>query len=194
MPGRPKIFEDEEVINKAVELFWAKGYEASSTEELLNAMGIGKGSFYLAFKGGKAELFEKALEQVSRRELKQLEHRLSECENPVEAIKAFFRSIGLASKETNLKGCIFGHTVAEFSGRDEILSNRAVLHLQQLERIFYRVILESIKNGRLKTTEDPVLLAAHLITVWNGLGIKRRISSEPSELSALIEMQLKILY
>ena len=53
MAGRPKIFDEQEVISKASQIFWEKGYEAASAEELLKAMGIGKGSFYLFFKGGK---------------------------------------------------------------------------------------------------------------------------------------------
>ena len=65
MAGRPKIFEEKDIINKAIEVFWTKGYEAASSDDLLAAMGIGKGSFYLAFKGGKKELYEKSLEQFS---------------------------------------------------------------------------------------------------------------------------------
>lgn len=193
MSGRPKIFEEEEVISKAVALFWLKGYEASSTEELLVAMGIGKGSFYLAFKGGKRELFEKVLTAVSKRELKQLRDKLAIADNQVEVIKNLFRSIGLASKETNEKGCLFGHTIADFSARDLALTNIAAKHLQQLEEIFHQVILQAREKEQLKTNEDPLLLASHLITMWNGLGITRRISSQSGSLTALIEMQLKVL-
>jgi len=53
MAGRPKIFDEQDVINKAIEVFWGKGYEAASADELLKAMNIGKGSFYLSFRGGK---------------------------------------------------------------------------------------------------------------------------------------------
>lgn len=193
MSGRPKIFEEEEVVGKAAALFWLKGYEASSTEELLVAMGIGKGSFYLAFKGGKRELFEKVLTAVSKQELKQLRDRLAIAENQVEVIKDLFRNIGLASRETNEKGCLFGHTIADFSARDLALTNIAAQHLQQLEEIFHQVILRALEKGQLRTSEDPALLASHLITVWNGLGISRRISSQSGSLSPLIEMQLKVL-
>lgn len=55
MAGRPKIFDEREAIQNATEIFRNKGYDTASAEELLNAMGIGKGSFYLAFKGGKQE-------------------------------------------------------------------------------------------------------------------------------------------
>lgn len=194
MSGRPKIFEDETVINKAKELFWLKGYELTSTEELLKAMGIGKGSFYLAFKGGKRELFEKVLEMVSRQELQAFNRELEVSEKPVEALKDLFRGIGTASRETNLKGCFFGHTVAEFSNTDTALMNLAAQHLAQLETLFLKVIKNAQEQGDLKTQENPVLLASHLITIWNGLGISRRIFTQSGSLSPLIELQLKVLH
>jgi TetR/AcrR family transcriptional repressor of nem operon len=52
MTGRPKTFDERAVIERAQRVFWRRGYSAASTDELLAAMGIGKGSFYLAFPGG----------------------------------------------------------------------------------------------------------------------------------------------
>lgn len=193
MSGRPKIFEEEVVIARAAELFWRKGFEAASTEELLAAMGIGKGSFYLAFKGGKAELFEKVIDGLSRKELNLLNHTLATSQNKVETLKDLFRSIGLAPKERNQKGCFFGQTIAAFSSTDLPFTDLAARHLLQLEKIFYEVISEAQQDGTLSTKEAPALLAAHLITIWNGLGISRRMAPQPNSLSALIEMQLKIL-
>lgn len=193
MSGRPKIFDDEAVINSAEQLFWSKGYELTSTEELLKAMGIGKGSFYLAFKGGKRELFEKVLDRVSRRELGTLHHNLSKMEQPLAALKSLFRNIALAPENVNCNGCLFGNTIAEFSNTDLLLKEKAINHLKQLESIFLNVIQNAQQSGELKNNADPVLLARHLLTVWNGLGITRRISPQPESLSSLIEMQLQVL-
>ncbi len=66
MAGRPKIFDKKDVIRKASEVFWKKGYEASSAEVLLSAMQMGKGSFYLHFKGGKKELYQRSLDLFSK--------------------------------------------------------------------------------------------------------------------------------
>lgn len=193
MAGRPKIFDTEEVIAKATEVFWARGYEAASTEELLAAMGIGKGSFYLAFKGGKKELYEKVLERFSREALNRFRKELAASSDPIAAIRALFLSIASTTKRVHQKGCIFGNTIAELSNSDVLLMEKAVHLLQELEEIFCQAIRTAQESGRLQNREQPELLARNLITLWNGLGITRRMYPDNKVLSAIIDMQLQFL-
>ena len=62
--GRPREFKKEAVIDATMDVFWSKGYEASSTQELCEKTGLGKGSLYNAF-GGKNELFEQVLQRYN---------------------------------------------------------------------------------------------------------------------------------
>ena len=193
MAGRPKIFDKKEVIEKAADLFWSKGYEAASTDELLAAMGIGKGSFYLAFPEGKRELFENALEQFNNDALLRLEAALAKTDKPAEQIRKFFRDIAHAPKEDHAKGCFMGNTVSELSNVDNQLKLKAVKRLKQLEQLFYDAITAAQEKGELKTKEDPAVLARYLVTMWNGLNITRRMYADPKALTSLIELQLKVL-
>jgi len=63
MRGRPNIHQNEELIQKAQDIFWKKGYTATSLNDLLKVTGAGSGSFYNAFKGGKKEVFKAAINQ-----------------------------------------------------------------------------------------------------------------------------------
>jgi len=63
--ARPKKFNEDDVIDKAVKVFWAKGYEAASIQDLIDAMGIQRGSLYGTF-GGKQSLFLKSLKRYSK--------------------------------------------------------------------------------------------------------------------------------
>lgn len=193
MSGRPKIFDEHEVIDKAADLFWRQGYEATSTEDLLTEMGIGKGSFYLAFKGGKKELFEKALTQNSERAITRFKKEIAEATDPIEYIRQFFRGITLSPKKIHQRGCIMGNTVAELSHTDALLMKKAAHHLQELEGLFHQALLRGKELGKLHTKQDPALLARLLLNNWNGLGITRRIYPDNETLGELIEMQLKIL-
>ena len=193
MAGRPKIFDKKEVIDKAAGLFWSRGYEAASTDELLAAMGIGKGSFYLAFPDGKRELFEKALEQFNNHTLVKLQAALEKTDKPAAEIRKFFRDMAHAPKEEHTKGCFMGNTVAELSNIDHQLKLKAVKRLKQLEELFYHAVIKALENGELKTKEDPAVLARYLLTMWNGLNITRRIYTDAGILTSLIEMQLKVL-
>lgn len=193
MRGRTKIFSEKDVIEKAINIFWRKGYEAASTEELLEAMGIGKGSFYNSFPGGKKELFEKAIDQFSVKALETLRKSVEQSTNPLQEIKDFFRSIASDRKEAHMKGCFLGNTIVEQSLIDVELREKAAQYLKQLEILFTEVILKEKQSGRLKSEEDPRLLALYLLTIWNGLAITRRIYPYKSVLEPLIKMLLKII-
>ncbi|RPD41154.1 TetR/AcrR family transcriptional regulator [Chitinophaga barathri] len=193
MSGRPKIFDEDDVIRKATTVFWTKGYEPASTEELLEAMGIGKGSFYLAFKGGKKELFERVLEQFSKEQLIKFRKKLDDSDDQVETLKDLFRDIATGTRHAHQKGCIFGNTLAELSNSDVILRDKAVNLLHRLETLFLDVIRKAQASGRLKNRENPELIAQNLITIWNGLGITRRMYPDNNVLRGIVEMQLQFL-
>jgi TetR/AcrR family transcriptional repressor of nem operon len=63
--ARAKAFNEDDVLDKAVEVFWAKGYEATSMQDLVNAMGIQRGSLYAAF-GSKQQLFLRSLDRYGK--------------------------------------------------------------------------------------------------------------------------------
>ncbi|MBC9933269.1 TetR/AcrR family transcriptional regulator [Chitinophaga qingshengii] len=194
MAGRNRIFDEEEVIRKATAVFWERGYEATSTEDLLTAMGIGKGSFYNAFPGGKQELFEKALEQFNTRAFTKLKAAVAADDDPLSAVLAFFRDIAQESRAVHMKGCFMGNTIAELSHTEPALEKKAVQRLQQMEQLFTKVIKEAQQSGRLKTTTPAPLLARHLVNLWNGLNITRRMYPQASGLSELIALNLAPIF
>jgi TetR/AcrR family transcriptional repressor of nem operon len=193
MRGRTKIFSDLEVIDKAIDVFWNKGYEAASTDELLSAMGIGKGSFYNSFPGGKRELFEKSLDQFNQTALAKLRQQLQNSADPLEEVRAFFRSISTDRKQNHMKGCFLGNTIAELALVETELKGKAVKLLKQLEAVFFEALEDAQKKGRLQTKEDSKVLARYLITVWNGVSITRRMYPNQTDLQSLIELQLSII-
>lgn len=193
MSGRPKIFNEEEVIDKAIGVFWKNGYEASSTEMLLEAMGIGKGSFYLAFKGGKQELFERAMQQRSNRGIESLEKRFQESRDKLEFLKSLFYAILDEDSPRYQNGCLLGNAVAELSNVQSELKEKAAFLLIRLENMFLKIIQECQANGSLSKQEQPEVLAKYLLTVWNGLNISVRLYPDKQSLRPLIEKHLEIL-
>lgn len=193
MPGRPKIFDEEDILDKAIAVFWKNGYEASSTEILLEAMGIGKSSFYLAFKGGKKELFEKAMERRSSLFFGRLEKGLTESEDKVHYLKSFFMEVLDPGSERYLNGCFLGNSVAELSNVDLDLKSKAASLLMKMEKIFLKALKEAKKDGMLKSKESPELLAKYLLTIWNGLNISVRVYPDLKLLKPMIEKQLQLL-
>ena len=193
MAGRPRIFDEQNVIDKAIEVFWKKGYEAASAEELLTAMNIGKGSFYLSFKGGKKELYEKALEQFSNKGVERFNAALANANNPVEFLKNFFLSMADSPKERQLKGCYLGNAIIEMANIDTKTKNKAAKLLARLEGSFKTIIEKAQQDNLIRTKENPELLARLLINLWNGINITRIMYPESDSLKRMIALQLEVL-
>ena len=192
MAGRPRVFEETTAVKKAADLFWAKGYEATSTDDLIKAMGIQRGSFYNTFNS-KKELFIKAINLHERSSLLQLKEMLAVSEHPIETLKAVFLDMAECGDKNHLKGCFAGNTLAELSGIDEELAENAKLHLKEMESVIFNAIVKAKTNGQLKTKTDARLLSRYFLNLWNGLNITRRVYGNKSILLPLIKLQLEIL-
>jgi TetR/AcrR family transcriptional repressor of nem operon len=192
MAGRPRIFEEDELLSKAVELFWANGYEATSTEDLLSCMKINKGSLYNAFEN-KKDLFSKALEYFASHSLKAIDQKIKEAPSPVAGIRNFFVELANSNNAVHQRGCFMGNTIAELSNIDKELKEKAAANLMSLENLFYKYLSEAKKSGELRNQEEPRILARYLITLWNGINITRRMYPKKEILIPIIKMQLKIL-
>ncbi len=192
MAGRPKIFDEEAALNKAAILFWKKGYEATSTEDLIQAMGVQRGSFYNSF-GSKKELFINAINSHETNLFSRFKKQLKASNRPIQVIKDAFLSLADCPKEEHLMGCFAGNTIAEFSGIDEELAENAGKHLKALEEIFFKQIKSSQQTGELKSKIEARLLGKYLLNLWNGINITRRVYPDKNILKSLIEFQLEAI-
>ncbi|WPR73295.1 TetR/AcrR family transcriptional regulator [Algoriphagus sp. NG3] len=192
MRGRPAQYNDKHLIEKAQEIFWKKGYTATSLGDLLEATGAGSGSFYNTFKGGKKEVFRKAI--LQRREaFNQFKMALSESESPLDLIKDFFRSIADAVNEDHLKGCIIANSVVEMTFVDHDLEMEAITILKEVEQMFSDTIRKAQDSGKIQNRADAMILGKYLITFWCGLNTLRRMYPDRDILQQQIEMQLAVI-
>ncbi|WJS94059.1 TetR/AcrR family transcriptional regulator [Flavobacterium johnsoniae] len=192
MRGRPTLHEDSNIIKKAQEIFWKKGYNATSLSDLRKATGAGAGSFYNTFKRGKKEVFEKAI-QERRLAFDLFKEELNRSKYPLELIKDFFKSIADADKNEHLKGCIIANTVVEMTYIDEDLEAISVQILKEVEEMFTEVIRDEQKKENIKTHTSPEILGKYLITFWCGLNTLRRMYPDKKVLREQIEMQLAVI-
>ncbi|PWV48878.1 TetR/AcrR family transcriptional regulator [Chitinophaga sp. S165] len=193
MAGRPKIFDEQEVVDKAVNVFWTKGYETASADELLEAMGIGKGSFYLAFKGGKKELYEKSLRQYSERFNKQFLYDISVSEDPIQLIKNFFMALADDPKSKQMKGCYIGNALVQLSDGEADTRSIAAGLLSGMEDIFTSVIRKAQEQKKMKNKTTSEVLGKYLINLWNGVNVTRRSNPGDQYLREVLEMSLQVL-
>jgi TetR/AcrR family transcriptional repressor of nem operon len=192
MKGRPNIYQDEELILKAQEVFWQRGYSATSLTDLTMATGAGAGSLYNTFKGGKKELFIKAVQQ-RREDLEAFRQLLEKSEDPIGLIKKFFLNMANADEKSHLKGCIVANTIVEMTFVDDELKNEAAQILKETEQLYTSVIAAEQKKGNLTSTLPAGILGKLLITAWCGINSLRRVYPDKKILKEQIELQLQIL-
>ncbi|GET25553.1 TetR/AcrR family transcriptional regulator [Prolixibacter sp. NT017] len=192
MKGRPSIFRDKDIILKAQEVFWERGFCATSLSDLSKATGAGAGSLYNTFKGGKKELFKKSLQQ-RREDFNDFKTKLENSDTPIELIKDFFLSVAVASEKSHLKGCIVANTIVEMTFVDDELEDEAIGILRETEELYTAIICAEQKKGNIKSKLPADSLGKFLITLWCGINSLRRIYPDQEILRRQIELQLQLI-
>lgn len=192
MKGRPNIYYDKDLILSAQKIFWEKGFSGTSLSDLSSATGAGAGSLYNKFKGGKKELFTKALQQRTE-EFNLFQHKLEASNEPIKLIKNFFFEIIKSDTNTHLRGCIVANTVVEMTFIDEDLEKEAVKILKQTEELFTKFIEKEQENGIIKSKVNAQILGRFLITFWCGINSLRRIYPNKNILKEQIKLHLSII-
>jgi TetR/AcrR family transcriptional repressor of nem operon len=162
--ARPVEFDRSTAVNKALVLFWRRGYQASSLADLLTAMGIGRSSFYAAFTD-KRTLFLECLDLFAARTAELVQRARSEM-GPVDALQHFFErnfigapGSGVGASASRHWGCMLVNTVIEMAGVDDELTQRASRHLDEVQRIFQECLQEAgAEAARAKELAEMLML------------------------------------
>jgi TetR/AcrR family transcriptional regulator, transcriptional repressor for nem operon len=166
--ARPHEFDLLAARNKALVLFWEKGYQASSLAELLAAMNIGRSSFYAAFSD-KRSLFIECLDAFGERTKDVVIKARGEL-SPVDALQSFFEHTFIGRRTARADwGCMLVNTVLEMAGVDDDLAARASAHLAAMQATFELCLRDAgCSSGR------AAELAAMLMLVNEGLRVSSR--------------------
>jgi TetR/AcrR family transcriptional repressor of nem operon len=193
MSGRNRLFDEEKALEQAAEVFWIKGYEAASTEDLLTAMDMNKGSLYNAF-GNKRQLFVKVFEWFAQRFIRNMKEVFATHTNTVEALREIFLHVAYPDDPLeHTKGCFYVNILGETTGMDPDLEKIAKEKLIEIEKLFHKELTKAQKTGQLTSAIQPAMLAKHLLNLWNGINITRRLYSE-KELGKLVELNLHLCF
>lgn len=140
-----KNFDTDQALAKAMEAFWAKGYEATSMQELVDCMGIGRGSLYATF-GDKRSLFVQALRRYDQYYREDWTERLRGSKSPKASIMAAFNGVMASALDDGCRdGCLLINTALELSPHDEEISEIVSRCLEEME-LFFKEQLEKAKT------------------------------------------------
>jgi TetR/AcrR family transcriptional repressor of nem operon len=169
--ARPIEFDRPKALNRALAMFWRKGYQATSLADLLAEMDIGRSSFYAAFSD-KRSLYIECLDLFAARTLEMLQRARTEM-LPLDALEHFFQRNFIGARGAGGAkghwGCMLVNTVLEMAGVDDALAARASAHLDEMQRIF-QACLQDAGAGPAHAEE----LAATLMLFNEGIRVSSR--------------------
>lgn len=179
-------YDRQEVVHKATDLFWEKGYHATSMRNLQEAVDLRPGSIYAGF-GSKEGLFKETLQHYASKSLEKLASFSENNDSPLEALRAFVTSVMTVSKvQTPSNMCMLVKTISELTeGNAELLAEAQQL-LRSVEIAFADLFTEAQARGELNTSKDPKRLARLLQLQL--MGLRTYVcSNKESDIEELIE-------
>jgi TetR/AcrR family transcriptional regulator, transcriptional repressor for nem operon len=190
--GRPRNFEADTVVKRAMEEFWTHGYAGTSPAQLAEATGVGKGSLYNTF-GSKRQLFEQALAHYARMGAERAEEFLSRPGTTRDCIGAYLReTVDWDIAQPVRRGCLAANTAAELGGRDPEITRALRTNEERIVAVLAARIEQGRRDGDVRPDIDPRAAAEFLMNTSSGLRIRVKTHEAP-ELYRIIDVALTVL-
>ncbi|MBU3176146.1 TetR/AcrR family transcriptional regulator [Clostridium estertheticum] len=189
--GRSKEFDENVVLQKAMELFWEQGYEKTSLSDLVERMGVHRRSLYDTF-GDKHTLFLKAIDCYEKLIKDKLQAGISHAETTKQAIQFIFDYMieGYGNKPW---GCLIVNSATEMALRDEEVGKRAEAAFIQTEQFLADLIRKGQQTGEFSCDYDAEALSEILQNTLLGIRVLARTSADKEKMYRIAHFFLELL-
>jgi TetR/AcrR family transcriptional repressor of nem operon len=191
--ARTKEFDPEAALRAALELFWRRGYEATSMSDLVEHLGVGRASIYATF-GNKHDLYMKALESYDRAGLTPMVREWSQSGPALPPVRALVRRYAAEAADEQLRslGCLVTNAAAELAPHDTAATRLVERNWDQLEAVLRSALVRAQAQGELPADRDPLTLARMLLVLMQGLRVVGRASGDPARVRDAAEQALAL--
>ncbi|MEQ9618509.1 MAG: TetR/AcrR family transcriptional regulator [Deltaproteobacteria bacterium] len=190
--GRPYEFDREETLSRAMDVFWEKGYKATSIDDLVNRMGIKRGSIYNTF-GDKHSLFIAAVEYYGEAVTSEMIKVLESPGSPLKNIHKFFDRVVNSPQDRKIRGCLISNTVVELAPHDDKVAEVVKGILARIQSAFLNCLDRAVEKGELPEDTDTVVLSHFLATSTHGLIVTGKSASNPEQLKKVVNVILSTI-
>ncbi|MDA5282185.1 TetR/AcrR family transcriptional regulator [Streptomyces sp. Isolate_45] len=192
--ARTKEFDPDAALQSALELFWRRGYEATSMADLVEHLGIGRASIYATF-GNKRELYLKSLDRYNENRDSDLLGELSQPGPALPSVRTVVRRFATEanSDDRRLKGCFVTNTAAELGAHDAAAARRVEASWDHVETLLRSALVRAQAQGELPSDRDPRALARMLLVLMQGLRVVGKASQDPGRVRDAAEQALTLL-
>ncbi|MGP5338805.1 TetR/AcrR family transcriptional regulator [Psychrobacter maritimus] len=185
--SRTALYNRQEALERALKLFWQKGFHATSLKDIEEALDMRPGSIYAAF-GSKDGLFQEALDYYARLGLTELERILSHHESPLLGLAAYVRQLGgIRDKELPSQACMLVKSLLELGAREQAALQKVEMLLAGMETRFIDCFSAAQQLGELDGTLDATRLGRRLQAEVMGLRAFAQRDVDSEAVNALAE-------
>ena len=191
--ARTKDFDENEVLTKAIQLFWHKGYNATSMQDLVDTLGISRSSLYDTYID-KHTLFLKALESYQIAGKAKINEIVAQS---ISAKETVVKLMELATTDLvggkQQRGCFMVNAGVEVAPHDQDVSNLVCQNEQQMEAAFFQVIKKGQERGEIKNTQDALVLAKFIFNAVKGMQVTAKTSADATSFGNIIKLTVAVL-
>jgi TetR/AcrR family transcriptional regulator, transcriptional repressor for nem operon len=184
---RVELFDKEEVLDKALNLFWKKGYNGTSIRDIEKATGLGRSSLYNTF-GGKEALFFVTLKRYLSKQRRDISIALIDAKSPIKAIRAMMRnSFTEKTKDMQKMGCFMLNSTTELANCNSTFNRFALEYNKSVKQMFVNLIEQAKQAGEISSSKDSKDLANYLFSSIQGFKIYGMLAKDRKELLPIID-------
>lgn len=190
--GRPREFDRDAALDAGMRLFWRKGYNDTSLEDLLEVMNISRGSFYAAFQSKEA-VFRESLGHYSDLMAGELGRKLVKAPTARAFIEEVLHIPVCEARDDKAHGCLIINTAAEFGQRHPEFCDDTRRALDVFNRLFEQAILRAQHEGSVPRKANPAVLGVYLSATLGSLRTLAKVGTPPETLEKVLPNILKAL-
>ena len=191
--ARPREFDTDTALERAMQAFWAKGYRATSLDDLCTATGLSRSSLYAAF-GGKRELLHRSLERYGEQGAARISAALARPGPVREVIGTFVGElIDRIVEGPGRRGCFIGNCAAELARGDRATATRVRRNLERIEGLFRAALARGQARGELAASADVGELSRYLVAGIQGLRLVGKANPDRAVLKSIAAVMLRCL-
>ncbi|CAA9536280.1 MAG: Transcriptional regulator, AcrR family [uncultured Solirubrobacteraceae bacterium] len=185
-----KHFDEDTALARAMDLFWRRGYEATSVQDLVDELGLSRSSLYATF-GDKDRLYRSALQRYCHAEAGPRHDRLEAADSALEAVRGLLEGIAAAPAAfPDRRGCLVVNAAMERVPSDSATAEAVAAQLASFEATLTRVLRRGQERGELDPGQDAVAVARFLVAVVQGMRVVGKAGADPAGLGDVVEVAL----
>ena len=177
--GRPRSFDVDAAVERAMGVFWSRGYHATALPDLLRATKLSRGSLYAAF-GDKHSLFLRALDRYIADAVTRMDVELAPRREPIDALRAYLAGyVDRTSGANGRRGCLLVATAMELAGQDAEIGRRVASFFRAMEARVADALSRAKMAGKLADGVEPSRAARILVCFVEGLRVVGKAGRTP---------------